>query len=75
MKVHFTPRSGNSKTGDIPVTISASKTCPPACPFRGAGCYADIGPLMIHWRRVDKGEGISWDQLCKNITELAPDTV
>ena len=24
---------------------------------------------------VDKGEGISWDQLCKNITELAPDTV
>jgi hypothetical protein len=75
MKVHFTPRSGNSKTGDIPVTISASRTCPSVCPFRGAGCYADIGPLMIHWRRVDEGRGISWLQLCKNIAALPEGTV
>ena len=75
MKVHFTPRSGNSKTGDIPVTISASRTCPSVCPFRGAGCYADIGPLMIHWHKVDNNQGITWQQLCKNITALPPGTV
>ena len=48
MRVAFTLKSKNNKTGNIPVTISASKTCPDACPLKGAGCYADIGPLMIH---------------------------
>lgn len=75
MQIGFTLSSKNKKTGEIPVTVSPSNTCPSACPFRGAGCYADIGPLMIHWRRVDKGHGISWDQLCDNIKELAPGTV
>ena len=75
MRIGFTAKSGNKKTGDIPVTISPSKTCPPVCPFRGAGCYADIGPLMIHWKAVDKNKGVTWDQLCKNITALDPGTV
>ena len=75
MRVAFTAKSKNNKTGEIPVTISSSRTCPDACPLKDAGCYADIGPLMIHWRRVDKGEGISWDQLCKNIAALPEGTV
>lgn len=75
MRIGFTRKSSNKKTGDIPVTISPSKTCPSACPLRGAGCYADIGPLMIHWKAVDKNQGVTWDQLCKNIAELPPGTV
>lgn len=75
MRVGFTPKSSNKKTGAIPVTISPSSTCPSACPFRGAGCYADIGPLAIHWQRVDSNKGLSWDQFCKTISELEPNTV
>lgn len=75
MRIGFTRKSSNKKTGDIPVTISPSKTCPSACPLRGAGCYADIGPLMIHWKAVDKNQGVTWDQLCKNIAQLPPGTV
>lgn len=75
MRVAFTLKSKNNKTGDIPVTISASKTCPDACPLKGAGCYADIGPLMIHWKNVDQNKGITWNQLCKNIAELPAGTV
>lgn len=75
MQVQFTPKSGNTKTGDIPVTISPSSTCPSVCPLRGAGCYADIGPLMIHWKRVDSGQGISWQELCNKISELPEGTV
>lgn len=36
-------RSGNSKTGPIPVTYRTTRTCPTACPFlptNGGGCYA-----------------------------------
>jgi hypothetical protein len=41
--VHLTARSGNAKTGDIPVTYRPMTTCEPTCPFlpTGAvgGCY------------------------------------
>lgn len=75
MRVGFTRKSGNNKTGDIPVTISPSKTCPSSCPLKGAGCYADIGPLLIHWKAVDKNQGMTWNQLCTNISALEPGTV
>lgn len=75
MRVGFTLKSSNAKTGNIPVTISSSKTCPSSCPLKGAGCYADIGPLMIHWKAVDNNRGVTWDQLCKNISELEPGAV
>ena len=76
MNVFFTPQSKNKKTGDIPTTISSKKTCPPSCPFMGAGCYADIGPLAFWWMKVsDNNAGISWDQLCNNIAALPEGTV
>lgn len=50
--VAFTRKSRNGKVGPIPVTTSGEKTCPPACPLKGAGCYADGGPLAIFWRKV-----------------------
>lgn len=73
-RYHMTDRSTNAKTGAIPVTTSAAATCPLACPFRdGGGCYADGGPLAIHWRRVSDGSrGITFGALLDKIRALAP---
>lgn len=75
MRVGFTLKSMNKKTGEIPVTISPSNTCPSACPLRGSGCYADIGPLAIFWRRVDHNKGLTWDKFCDAISQLPEGTV
>ncbi len=56
---HLTLKSGNQKTGPIPVSTTSAVTCPPACPFNNAnegGCYAESGPLALHWRKVTSGE-------------------
>jgi hypothetical protein len=50
--MHLTLKSRNVKTGPIPVTTSARETCPSACPLKGNGCYAESGPLALHWRKV-----------------------
>lgn len=73
MKFHLTQISGNEKTGPIPVTTSSDKTCPDACPFKRGengvnGCYADGGPLALHWSKVSNGErGDSLDILARQI--------
>lgn len=59
MFVHLTPVSRNVKTGPIPVSITSAESCPTACPFNNAnkgGCYAESGPLAIHWRKVTQGK-------------------
>lgn len=61
MRVHLTQISKNEKTGPIPVTTSESRTCPAACPFKKSGCYADSGPLALHWSKVS--EGVRGDSL------------
>ena len=59
--VHTTPKSKNVKTGPIPVTTTSAKTCPDTCPFKKNGCYADGGPLALHWQKVTDGQrGDSW---------------
>lgn len=76
MNVFFTAVSKNKKTGEIPTTISSKKTCPPACPFIGAGCYADIGPLAFWWLKVtDNNAGQSWEELCNQIAALPDGSV
>lgn len=70
-RAHITLESKNQKTGPIPVTTSASDTCPDACPLKKNGCYADAGPLGLHWRAVSDGRrGISWAELCETIAAL-----
>ena len=59
MFTHLTLASRNLKTGPIPVSTTSAETCPNACPFNHAnrgGCYAESGPLAIHWRKITKGE-------------------
>jgi hypothetical protein len=68
MNIHLTPISSNVKTGPIPVTTSDASTCPDVCPFKKSGCYADSGPLAIHWSKVSNGErGDSLDILSRQI--------
>ena len=48
--VHLSKKSGNVKTGKIPVSTSGRNTCPDACPLKkangGKGCYGEGGPLL-----------------------------
>lgn len=59
MRYHLTVKSSNKKTGPIPVSTSSQTTCPDTCPFNhrnSGGCYAEQGPLLLHWRKVTQGE-------------------
>lgn len=55
MFYHISPKSGNVKTGPIPVTTTSANSCPPSCPFSGGGCYAKSGPIALHWKKVSDG--------------------
>jgi len=73
LRFHLTRVSGNSKTGPIPVTTSSRDTCPSSCPFRGQGCYADAGPLALHWGKVTAAErGVPFAQHCADLASLPP---
>lgn len=56
LRFHLTPVSSNAKTGPIPVSTSSRATCSPSCPFFGNGCYAETGPLALHWAAVTRGD-------------------
>lgn len=71
MYAHITLVSSNRKTGPIPVTTTEAKSCPTSCPLRGQGCYAEAGPLGMHWRDVKRGgRGTTWARFTKTIAEL-----
>jgi hypothetical protein len=71
MKFHLTVKSSNAKTGPIPVSTSSATTCPATCPFRSNGCYADSGPLALHWREVTAGRrGMDWEDFLAAIVAL-----
>jgi len=38
------------------VSTSSKLTCSPSCPFLNNGCYANSGPLNLHWLKVTNGE-------------------
>ena len=71
MKFHLTMVSSNVKTGPIPVSTSSRETCSPICPFFDNGCYAESGPLRIHWEAVTHNmRGYSFDVFCEVISTL-----
>lgn len=73
MLVHLTHKSTNAKTGPIPVSTSDSRTCPEACPLKRSGCYADVGPLRLHWDSVSNGNrGVDWHTFTSLIQKLPP---
>lgn len=49
--------TNNRKLGPSCWVVTFSRdTCPDTCPLKGAGCYAESGPLRLHWDRVSRGE-------------------
>ena len=70
--VHLTLKSKNEKTGNIPVSTTTAKACPSTCPFNNKnGCYAESGPLAIHWRKVTEGErGTDWNTFCDSVSNF-----
>lgn len=73
---HLTVKSLNAKTGPIPVSTTSSNSCPPDCAFKGNGCYAEHGNLLLHWKAVDRGErGGSLEQFCEQIAALPQGTL
>jgi hypothetical protein len=70
MKFYLTLKSKNKKTGPIPVSTSSADTCPPACPLQGSGCYAEHGPLSMHWRNVAGDLGGTWQGLLSAVRAL-----
>jgi len=76
MQVHLTLKSANAKTGPIPVSTTSAQSCPTVCPFKSAGCYADGGPLAIHWREVtEERRGGDWRAFCATISTLPDGTL
>ncbi|MFA5186563.1 MAG: hypothetical protein WC551_08825 [Patescibacteria group bacterium] len=63
-KVICNEKSGNDKTGCMPVSMTHRGSCPPACGMRGA-CYASGGNMAIHWRRMDEGAGHYWSDFLR----------
>jgi len=70
---HMTVKSKNAKVGPIPVTTSTATTCPVSCPFADNGCYAESGPLKLHWLKVTEGKrGDNWSTFISKIKDLPP---
>jgi len=68
---HVTPKSKNAKVGKMAVTTSTATTCPTSCPFKSNGCYADSGPLKLHWDKVTRKErGDDWSTFISKIKDL-----
>lgn len=69
--VSFVLRSGNRKTGPIPVTMTSARTCPKTCALYGNGCYAEGHMTAMHWRRLSNGaSGITWEEFCARVAML-----
>jgi len=68
---HITLKSKNAKVGKMAVTTSTATTCPTSCPFKSNGCYADSGPLKLHWDKVTREErGDDWSTFISKIKDL-----
>ena len=73
---HLTRVSSNRKTGPMPVTTTSANACPPNCNFRGNGCYAESGPLALHWKEVTAGRrGGTFEALLDGIRALPRNTL
>lgn len=71
LTVAFNLKSANVKTGPIPTSVTSANSCPNSCPFMGSGCYAESGPLAIHWAKTSNGKrGMSWVDFCGMVEAL-----
>jgi hypothetical protein len=86
--VQFTLESKNAKVGKMPVSTTAADSCPPSCPLRDSGCYAQQGPLGGMWRALSatvagdtfkNGRGtvqtFTWDAFTDKVAALPEGTL
>lgn len=70
---HLTLKSENEKTGKIPVSVTTRAACASDCALRDNGCYAETGPMSLHWRAVTQGDrGMGWEMFCDAVATLPP---
>jgi hypothetical protein len=69
VRYHLTRISRNKKTGPMPVSTSSRETCPTTCTLQGRGCYADNGPLRLHWDKVTQS-GVTFDEFLRQVQAL-----
>lgn len=67
-RARLIPRSGNRKTGPIPVSYTSAQTCPDACPLKSNGCYAEGYPVNQHWG--DRKRFDDWLAFCEQVAAL-----
>lgn len=72
VRVGFTRKSKNTKTGPMPVSTTVKASCPGTCPLKRNGCYAEHGPLGMYWAKLSAGDtvSLSWDEFCGEIAAL-----
>ena len=71
IRYHLTLKSANSKTGPMAVSTTAKASCPDKCPLKKAGCFADGGPLQLHWEQVSQGNrGVDFDDFLLQLAAL-----
>jgi hypothetical protein len=63
------PVSHNVKLGPIPTSMTGRGSCPDACSFKDAGCYAEYGITRMHWARTPV-RGVSWEAFCDAVAAL-----
>jgi len=71
----LTRKSGNRKTGPIPVSTSNLNTCPPSCALK-KGCYARYGRMWLIWVKLCSGKltnGVMWSDFLKQVRDLDED--
>ena len=73
---HLTKQTSNKKLAKPGHAMAASTTsrdsCPTTCELKGNGCYAESGPLKLHWDKVSlgPGRGISLFEFCEALRAL-----
>ena len=72
LKFQFIEKSGNKKTGYMPVTYNSAATCPNSCIFKNNGCYASAGfHTRLNWDKVTAGKrGGSFKELLNKDSEV-----
>ncbi len=53
------------------VSTTAKASCPDVCPLKKKGCFADGGPLQLHWEQVSQGKrGVEFDDFLLQLAAL-----
>jgi hypothetical protein len=72
MNFHLVHVSENAKIGKISVTYTSNDSCPSTCSLKGNGCYGEMGPISMFWKKVSDGKygTQDFDAFCKELKTM-----